>query len=116
MEISKKLLSEVLGLIKITHMKTIENKVYISTYLGEPIKWNHIYNIHELAHKCKIWAISNGYILFSSAYKEAGLCLIIEDSSSVTIDDATVSVKQKTEPEAIFKACEWILDNKKDKR
>ena len=39
-------------------------------------------NIHELAHKCKEWACTYKYLLESGS----------------------------TEPEAIFKACQWILD------
>ena len=66
------------------------------------------YNIHELAHKCKKWAYDIDEYLLESALDYVNLfnryaCSDSEPDGIFTAD---------TEPEAIFKACQWILDNK----
>jgi hypothetical protein len=120
--ISKELLSEVLG-IKIRRVVNISspNKV---DYDGE-IGFDDI-SIYELAHRCKEWAD-----------KEAGYSLNIHfDGMSInpnknyqTSDYKIEVVKHGSnyycyksllfdidnEPEAVFKACEWLLDNKDNK-
>lgn len=80
-------------------------------------------NIHELAHKSKKWAIKidikdsiNNYILVSfirsnGLYSEVLLC----EQHPTCYVDTKCPVEEfcaDTEPEAIFKACQWILDNK----
>ena len=74
-------------------------------------------NIYELAHKCKEFAFKQGYEIqsriMSNDHQKRGNCCILkveyEYESCIKIENA------KTEPEAIFKACQWILENK-DKR
>ena len=92
--ITKELLSEVLGVYKII-------EPYGNILVWE---WDKSYsnnncsiNIYELAHKCKEWALQYDYTILSSK----GYATI---SGKVFYD--------KTEPEAIFKACQWILENK----
>lgn len=72
------------------------------TYTSYPM------NIHELAHRCKEWAYQNYSIMLESAVVfNASGCKVIDNTGfCVMVVDA------KTEPEAIFKACQWILDNK----
>lgn len=71
------------------------------------------FNVYGIAHKCKEWAFNQGYELFSRILSNdsqmRGNCLIIKAES----DPETVLKieNEKTEPEAIFKACQWILDN-----
>ena len=77
--------------------------------------WNYDINIYELAHKCKEWALSKGYII------EVGVHPTIKKDRTdrdyfyiITTDRGQQLVPKfveiiKTEPEAIFKACEWIL-------
>lgn len=62
-------------------------------------------NVHELSHKCKEWAYTNGYKI-----------------SVERIDESRDGFEHKwylgvnshywfhgtTEPEAVFKACEWV--------
>ena len=64
-------------------------------------------NIYELAHKCKEWAIK--YIAnIGSGYdkdKEFYWCICNNGEFQFYAD---------TELQAIFKACEWLLDNKED--
>jgi len=97
---NKELLAEVLKDNEITHwdyeIKIENNLVY---YCGG----HKSINIYELAHKCKEWAYKNGYELMSSiAY-----CCIDHKSFA-----ESVFFTEDTEPETIFKACQWILDNK----
>lgn len=89
-------------------------------------------NIHELAHKCKEWAIKNNR---EDARNNSGNHFYINhiDSSHIGVFEhyqccvgyrgldkdgdwsdiqKCFSGKGMTEPEAIFKACQWILDNK----
>ena len=82
-------------------------------------------NIYELAHKCKEWALDNRWIIstmpmltekkwrntsvrlshFYSAGKDRHLDGIYHNGR----------IEADTETEAIFKACQWILDNKDSK-
>ena len=94
--ISKELLFEVCGTQAREYFE--EEKTY---------KPEFYINIYELAHKCKEWAAlrqwnlqSAIYMLDSTAYCE------LADSSFKEVFQA------ETEPAAIFKACQWILDNK----
>ena len=68
-------------------------------------------NIYELAHKCKEWAMleSNNTTMINSAVTEAnmGIASIRDDNGSILFCEVC-----DTEPEAIFKACQWILENK----
>ena len=74
---------------------------------GKSLSYGKI-NIHELAHKCKEWAYAKGYDLYSTN-GWAGLDPVGGDGGSCYwIDEFT----SDTEPEAIFKACQWILENK----
>ena len=64
-------------------------------------------NIYELAHKCKEWAATKNCRIFSEVQyskhtKGARVEMVVYNGKDqVFISD--------TEPEAIFKACEWIL-------
>lgn len=79
-------------------------------------------NIYEFAHKCKEWALDNRWIIstmpmltekkwrntsvrlshFYSASKDRYLDGIYHNGR----------IEADTETEAIFKACEWIMENK----
>lgn len=71
-------------------------------------------NIHELAHKCKEWAYTQGYILFSKIRLNSSLASCYFDTMGKHDyeDDYKNDFRADTEPEAIFKACQWILDNR----
>jgi len=69
-------------------------------------------NIYELAHKCKEWVFKTTEYSFSS-----GISRTIHAACKNKIGDGVVMLGGKfffadSEPEAIFKACQWILDNK----
>ena len=104
---SEELMSEVLKL-NITYIERCNNSIIykISVYDRE-----EEVNIYELAHKCKEWAYSkHGYLLnsrrtFKTKYL-LGYCEVVKDC------EFYYSEYSNTEVEAIFKACQWILDNK----
>ena len=102
--ISKELLSEVINQnVKVIVLK--ENTVFYQCEDG----FDDLINIHELAHKCKEWALS--------VYDSIDFMVYGRSQCDITIftqpDDIKYNFNADTEPEAIFKACEWIL---KDKR
>jgi len=68
-------------------------------------------NIYELAHKCKEWAANlqgKRYQLYSGFNRNNALCEVYSGAIKQTDNE----FESETEPEAIFKACQWILDNK----
>jgi len=78
----------------------------------------NIYNIHELAYKCKEWCYLDGYEIVSRIRKPD----TYRDDDR--LDYGYEVYKQgdlieyqwwiDTEPGAVFKACQWILDNRAD--
>lgn len=116
--ISKELLSEVLY-VNIKEIYKLEsnpnlgkNDLPYSIRGCGDIEW---INLYELALKCKEWAFCNGYELRSGRdidVKEE-LCYFCEYKQERQLDyrngDFFIA---DTEPEAVFKACQWILNNK----
>ena len=115
--INKELLSIMLGkdITNISEPVVAENNIaYTCT---DNSGWD-IINIYELAHKCKEWAYKKGYLLKADLSVceiypiENGFVLrllyyipIIDEDSEGNTD------YPDTEPEAIFKACEYIYAN-----
>lgn len=74
-------------------------------------------NIHELAHKCKEWAIALDKEIHTYITKE-----FKSDSTSQNVVNFHVcnfcdqrlfsGYSIESEPEAIFKACQWIYEEK----
>ena len=106
--ISKELLSEVLkceGRIQIIHhMCKNQTMVYYDEHIS-CASFEREINIYELAYKCKEWAFKQGYYLDSGFCKNGGRCF-------TTTKENWGMYTEKTEIEAIFKACQYILDNK----
>jgi len=107
--ISKELLGEVLGedfeiLLIDEHFVRIRHRE-----AHKSVEWCN----HKVADMCKEWAFKNGYELFSrilsNDHQMRGNCLIIRVES----DSETVLKIENadTEPEAIFLACEYILNS-----
>jgi hypothetical protein len=78
-------------------------------------------NLYELAHKCKEWAYyKHDKMIFQIAYfpkrkyaiKDFDTPLDEWFRKKITLSDMFGA---ETEPEAIFKACQWILENKDKK-
>lgn len=111
--ISKELLSEVLQLseVKIGRHLTTGKFSYGNRqefyYFDGHDTIHEIINIHELAHKCKEWAFQKGWLL----QIRTGLDLSVIDVFNADKQELQIrrQISEQTEPEAIFKACEWIL-------
>ena len=131
--ISKELLSEVLGYPKNipygNEGKTYKLNIVSSPYINENGKPDDIYfqtdapglgvnliNVYKLVHKCKEYAYIQGYVISSGLTPVLG---VNKDgwaevfSSSTPLDGKLHTFKQLSEPEAIFKAAQWVLDNVK---
>lgn len=64
--------------------------------------------INDFFPKCKEWALKQGYNIWSDCMGN----ITIQDENFDTVD-ATIS--NNSEQQAVFDACQWILD-KKDKQ
>jgi hypothetical protein len=107
--ISKKLMQELMKNLTVkeiisTGNNKVDNNIY---YKVEEIDILQSTNIFELAHKCKEWAVSKGYNIWSSAYG----CECYIDGRNL-VNNENIRFLACNEPEAIFKACEWILKQK----
>jgi len=108
--ISNELLSEVLGL-EIDDMRRdnhTQNWIDYTTVYDD-INQSSMINIYELAHKCKEWAYSLGHVVstqYRTDYSNATTSLAWCESLAY---EGRQNFKADTEPEAIFRACEWIL-------
>lgn len=121
MSISKELLSEVLGLdvyeddkkfSELLNINSISDNVNYNIRFLKDIEngWteaigNRWINTHELAYKCKEWALDNGYEFVED---------INVNRHSIRIYNCGILVYEKFEnyrlsPSDTFKACQWIL-------
>lgn len=77
------------------------------------------YCIYKFAFKCKEWAFSKRYIISSGLTPVLG---VNKDgwaevfSSSSPLDGKLRTFKQLSEPEAVFKACEFVLKELNENR
>ena len=117
--ISKELLNEVLQKEAEIGGKSILGESYIEYKIVLPSGGKLIrdVNIYELAHKCKGWATENKYtILTENMYPNGYFAYVLSNEQSIENYGYLKAIKDiphnKTEPEAIFKACQWILENK----
>ena len=106
LEISKELLSEVLKPEVVKHsLFNKSNNSFNITYMQseDSLKssWMPI-NIYEFAFKCKEWALTKGYFIYSTSELS-----FIKSLSLETIE--TFSNGKDTEIECILKASEYIL-------
>ena len=103
---SKELLSEVFN----TTVKNIEldrGQTEVKIY-RENTSCLGTYNIYELSHKCKEWALNKNYEIWSVSKNKGG------EAQIEHFKNGTMAVRcGKTEPESIFQACEWILSQTK---
>lgn len=105
--ISKELLSEVMCIDKISKDTIRQYRNYVQFYSdGE----DYSINIHELSHKCKEWAHQKGFLL-DSRTTHCGSCFLLS-SPFVYDQEIRKPFLAKTEKQAVFNACQWILENK----
>ena len=116
--ISKELLSVVLD-IPLQHIRyngtTNHYKIFKENLFkwnsGDYGRWSNLeINIYELAHKCKVWAFHNGYWLSIRLYEPNGFNIVVFSHIHSQLQQDLKEINDKTEVEAIFKACQWILD------
>ena len=118
LEISKELLIEVLGSEykqRLVDWFQIEDDNFLRTYYdcgsyddkGRPTGLGLEINIYEFAFMCKEWVNKQEYWA-NSGYDNKYYCMLrdMPDNQWFYAD---------TEVEAIFKACEWLLENKDNK-
>ena len=101
--ISKELLSEVLG-VYVRDGWYFDCEILIYTYdkiLGLDENYHAEINIYELVHKCKEWAYTNHEAVINIFQKTSYNPYTAKLEGKVFQSD--------TEPEAVFKACEWVL-------
>ena len=117
MNISKKLVESVLGYKNITSIRVVGNNICTIRKNDDSVlrETHNTINIYELAYKCKEWAVNlspNKHAL--SSYPRWGdIRNYKKTNGSYYICQHLVSGAQfeaETEPEAVFKACEWILN------
>ena len=117
LEMSKELLIEVLGSEykqRLVDWFQIEDDNFLRTYYdcgsyddkGRPTGLGLEINIYEFAFKCKEWALSKGYFIYSTHELS-----FIKSLSLETIE--TFSNGKDTEIECIIKASEYVLDELK---
>ena len=111
LKISRELLSEVLKLEVVKHsLYNKRNNTFNITYMQseDSLKANWMpVNVYEFVFKCKDWALSKGYFIYSTHELS-----FIKSLSLETIE--TFANGKDTEIECIIKACEWLL-SKEDK-
>ena len=112
--ISKELLSEVFNKnVKLVEFENKDINIVFSDFDSL------IINIYELAHKCKEWALDKGYIIEVGVHPTIKRDKMDRDYFyKITTDRGQILVSKfveiiKTEPEAIFKACEWVIEQTK---
>ena len=114
---SKELIISVLNLPR-DEVKIItyygENEILINGTIlkdGKTKTIARIFNIYELANECKEWAFDKEYVLVSFCEsKNLWSCDIEKINQHGNLMDY---FQADTEPEAIFKTCEWIFKQTK---
>lgn len=117
--IGKELLSAVLG-IPLSHIRYNDTTNLYEIFKEDLFNWsdgsygrwsNLEVNIYELAHKCKEWASINSYALESSVHMQPKRSSVAGCQIHWRCETEDLPYFEAgSEPEAIFKACEWILD------
>lgn len=101
--ISKELLSAILGK-DVTLLRIEEGSPYYDQLIH--CEWG-AFNIHSIANKCKKWIVKK-YPSFSIKWYYSNVEGEV-DVVKVWINNICVG-EHTDEPEAIFKACQWILE------
>jgi hypothetical protein len=109
--ISKELLSEVLGSGEFNGLKSFGSNSDENYIVLQYEHYDDSINIHELAYMCKGWAYNNFYSLATQRFGD-GWCVTCNPR---TFGDGCQFDNIDNEPESVFRACEWILENKGQK-
>ena len=110
LKISKELLGEVLGYEVDAFLGISENEIDYTCCRDKDIGYEDIsINIYEFVNKCKEWALTKGYFIYSTNELS-----FIKSFSLETIE--TFSNGKDTEIECILKASEYILKELNENR
>ncbi len=104
--ITNELMSEIIG-NPISTVGIGGNKK--SIFYGNGLSPLQKINIHELAHKCKEWVLSDTEYSCSSGLSRGFTRCKIGDGYCMV---GARFFFADTEPEAVFKGCEWILNER----
>lgn len=126
-EISKELILKLIPLeLNEEHDKYYETKIGNTLNIGYSynvlFKGNKVgsgakhFNIYELAHKCKEWAVDNHFHIYSKIMKDKAVAKIRKSINGKHRKNTLCLFVANTEPEAVFKVCQWILDNQKKEK
>jgi hypothetical protein len=114
--ISKELLSRVLELniilVDTKYTETTKRIRYVTSDNND-----YYIDVYNLAHKCKEWAFEKGYELRTSIRGIIDVYdhIYIHKEDGLTGEFIDCRQEADTEVEAIFKACQWVSDNKEQK-
>ena len=122
LKISKELLIEVLGSEykqRLVDWFQIEDDNFLRTYYdcgsyddkGRPTGLGLEINIYEFAFKCKEWALKKEFIVHSSPTQKKEFTSIAQNFNMNQFYYGKNQFYALTEIEAIFLACEYILNN-----
>ena len=119
MKISKELLSEVFN-INVHHIHTDTKDDVVGFRLDTTYGITDRYiNIHELQHRCKEWAFDNMYMVRTNYENtiDGKLCRVSISKNCEFNEHGSwfYSTCSNTEPDVVFKAIQYILDNKDSK-
>lgn len=105
--ISKELLKEILG-IEILSCKSVRQSSIIRyKFDANGETRDSSINIYELSYLCKKWAYTKNYLI-DSCFNEPRSEVHIHWMSKL---NKMTAFSADSEPQSVFKACEWILDS-----
>ena len=114
--ISNELLSEVLNR-EVSSLQIAGNPNDIAVGFADGASYSSFdlcINIHELAFKCKEWAYDNtAYEITAYRMQDTSEYRCVIGLNLLSKYKDVIGFYADSEPEAIFKACEWIRENAK---
>jgi hypothetical protein len=101
---SNKLIEAVLGYVphKVTYISYQISTGNTLLFENEDGTVRAYWNIHELLHRCKLWAYDKNYLITEDAYQ-----VLVTDTGETLFEVCWHDVPYKHE--ATLEVCEWIL-------
>ena len=107
--ISKELLSDVLNINCTAVELPLEGNML--GFQTDNKMFLHLINIHELAHKCILYAWENNYEITPRVMGAEIMCLKLGYQEHI-VQREGIEDPEKFDPRFTFKACEWVMENK----
>ena len=112
LKISKELMSEVLNYEVDTVLGINKNEIDYTCCRDENEGYIDIsINLYEFAFKCKDWALKKEVMIHSSPTQKKESTAIVQSFDMSKFYYGQNQFYALTEPEAIIKACRWVLVN-----